>query len=84
MAGAIDMAQNLPLIMMPEGREAKIARINAGRGLTHRLIEMGFTENTVIKVLRADRGCLIVLVNGSRYALSRGIAMKIMVSETNN
>ena len=78
------MSGTLPLIMMPEGRDAKISRINAGRGLSRRLIEMGFTENTVVRILRADRGCLIVLVNGSRYALSRGIAMKIMVTEINN
>ena len=74
----------LPLIMIPEGAEAKISKINAGRGLSRRLIEMGFTENTVVKVLRSDRGCLIVLVNGARYAISKGIAMKIMVSLDNN
>jgi len=78
------MPRTLPLIMMPEGREAKITKIHAGRGLSRRLIEMGFTEDTVVRILRADRGCLIVLVNGSRYAISRGIAMKIMVTEINN
>ncbi len=75
------MPQNIPLIMMPEGSVVKISNINAGRGLTRRLIEMGFIKNANVKILRSDRGCLIVFVNGAKYALSKGIAMKIMVSE---
>lgn len=75
------MSKVLPLIMMPEGKEGRVLRINAGRGLLRRLIEMGFTENALVRVLRSDRGSLIVAVNGCRYALSKGIAMKIMVTE---
>ncbi len=70
----------LPLLMMPEGKEGKVSRINAGRGLLRRLIEMGFTENVSVKVIRSVNGSLIVGVNGCRYILSKGIAMKIMVT----
>ena len=75
------MPKTLPLIMLPEGNVAKISTINAGRGLMRRLIEMGFTKGAVVKILSSDRGCLIVLVNEGKYALSKGIAMKIMVCE---
>lgn len=73
------MSHVLPLIMLPENKEGKIFKIDAGRGLLRRLIEMGFTENTLVRVLRSDRGSLIVSLNGCKYALSKGIAMKILV-----
>ena len=75
------MLNILPLTLMPEGTEGRIIRINAGRGLARRLTEMGFTENAMVKILRSDRGCLIVTMGGCRYALSKGIAMKIMVAD---
>ena len=75
------MSNILPLIMVPEKKECKILNINAGRGLSRRLIEIGFTKNSKVKILRSDRGCLIVSLEGCKYALSKGIAMKIMVTE---
>ncbi len=74
------MSELLPLVMVPEGQECRVYNINAGRGLSRRLVEMGFVENTPIRVLSSNRGSLIVALNGGRYCLSRGIAMKIMVS----
>jgi ferrous iron transport protein A len=76
------MVEGLPLIMLPEGKEARVLGINAGRGLTRRLIEMGFTENASVTVIRSDRGRLIVSVNGCRYALGKGMAMKIRVKNS--
>ena len=68
--------------MLPEGKEGKIASINAGNKLKLRLTEMGFTENCSVKVDRADRGSLVVVTNGSKYALGKGIAMKIMITDS--
>jgi ferrous iron transport protein A len=76
------MVEGLPLIMLPEGKEAHVLGINAGRGLTRRLIEMGFTENALVQVIRSDRGRLIVSVNGCRFALGKGMAMKIRVKNS--
>ena len=78
------MLQVLPLTMMPEGTKGKVVSINAGRGLKRRLVEMGFLENTVVTVHRSDRGALMVNVNGSKYALGKGMAMKIMVIDCYN
>ncbi|MHC1625088.1 MAG: FeoA family protein [Methermicoccaceae archaeon] len=69
----------MPLIMVPEGSECTIRGINAGRKLSKRLAEMGFTENTRIQVLQSHGGPLIISLNGSRYTIGRGVAMKIMV-----
>jgi len=65
--------------MLPEGAEGHIEGINAGRGLWRRLVEMGFTENARVKVIRSQGGPLIVEVAGSRYAIGQGMAMKIMI-----
>ena len=70
----------VPLTMMQEGSEGNVSRVKAGKGLQRRLIEMGFTENARIRLLRTDRRSLIVAVNDSTYALSKGIAMKVLVS----
>ena len=46
-----------------------------------RLFGMGFCPDARVTVQCADRGSLIVSVGDARYALSRGIAMKILVGE---
>ncbi|MDO9536807.1 MAG: FeoA family protein [Thermoplasmata archaeon] len=67
---------------MREGKEGRISHIKAGRGLTRRLIEMGFVEGALVRILRADfRGPVMVIINGSKYALGRGMAMKIMIDD---
>ena len=76
------MYRAMPLIMVPEGKECRVVDIHAGRGLSRHLTEMGFTQNSPVKVLRSDGNSLIVGINGCKYALSRGIAMKILVDET--
>ena len=69
----------MPLAMLPEGGEAVIISVVAGRGLARRLYEMGFVRGERIKMLRAGPGPVLVLVKGSRVALGWGVAMKIIV-----
>jgi ferrous iron transport protein A len=76
------MAPVLPLLMIPEGKQVRVFGVNAGRGLSRRLIEMGFTKDALVEMIKSDRGSLIVDVNGCKYALSKGIAMKIMVTNS--
>jgi Fe2+ transport system protein FeoA len=42
---------------------------------------MGFCPDSRVTVRSADRGSIIVSVGDARYALSRGMAMKILVRE---
>jgi len=69
----------MPLAMLPEGGEAVIIGVVAGRGLARRLYEMGFVRGEKVKMLRAGPGPVLVLVKGSRVALGWGVAMKILV-----
>jgi len=71
----------IPLAMLPENKEATVVEINGGIGLTRRLSEMGFTYGSKVKVLHSTPpGPILVIVRGSRIALGRGAAMKIIVS----
>ena len=77
----VKMAPIMPLAMMSEGKMSKIISINAGRCLMERLRSMGFVENTLLKVKNYNMGSIVVDINGSSYALGKGMATKIMVQE---
>ncbi len=69
-----------PLAMLPQGINVKVVKIVGGKGITRRLVEMGFTPGENVKILHSDfSGPILVNVKGSRVALGRGIAMKIIV-----
>jgi len=72
----------IPLANLPEGKEAVVVAIVAGRGLARRLAEMGFTRGEKVKMLRSGPGPVLVLVKGSRIAIGWGIAMKILVRDS--
>ncbi|NMB78269.1 MAG: ferrous iron transport protein A [Methanomicrobiales archaeon] len=71
--------QAMPLSFLAAGTEAVVTDIRAGCGLHHRLAAMGILPERRLTVICTDRGSLIVSVAGTRYALSRGMAMKIFV-----
>ncbi|APH38828.1 FeoA family protein [Methanohalophilus halophilus] len=73
------MKSQMPLAMSPPGQSCRICEVCAGRGLKRRLVELGLTPNSIIQPLECRRGCLLVSINGTRYALGRGMANKIMV-----
>lgn len=73
------MTTEIPLSMLAEGEEGRIVSIRGGYGLMRRLAELGFNPDTKIKVLRASRGPVVVLLRESRIAIGRGVAMKIFV-----
>ncbi|MCR6668745.1 MAG: ferrous iron transport protein A [archaeon YNP-WB-040] len=71
----------IPLAMLQENWEAIVVGINGGMGLNRRLAELGFTNGVRVKVLHSTPpGPVLVMVRGSRIALGRGLAMKIMVN----
>ncbi|MDD3917694.1 MAG: FeoA family protein [Synergistaceae bacterium] len=73
------MEGTCPLALLAAGTEAKVTDVRAGRGMQARLLGMGFCPDARVTVQCADRGSIIVSVGDARYALSRGIAMKIFV-----
>ena len=74
-------APAMPLTMATEGQEVDLVEIRGGRGMTHRLTEMGLTPGVRMKVVAAGRaGPLIVNVKESRLMLGRGMIHRIYVT----
>ncbi|MDQ1275195.1 MAG: ferrous iron transport protein [Euryarchaeota archaeon] len=73
------MPAQMPLTMLSEGKGCRIREVRASAELKRRLIEMGFTPSSSVRLIGCERGNLLVNVNGARYALGKGMAMKIMV-----
>lgn len=69
----------MPLTMAETGKEMQIKKIN-GRDETKRFLEnLGFVVGGVIMVVSTINGNLIVKVKDSRVAVSKEMAMKIIV-----
>ncbi|MFN3332046.1 MAG: ferrous iron transport protein A [Caldilinea sp.] len=68
-----------PLTMAGQGQTLRLARITAGRKLTHRLTELGLTPGVKFEVLHDHGGPLLLAVRDSRLALGRSMASQILV-----
>jgi len=69
----------IPLALLSPGSEGTVSHINAGRGLWSKLFGMGIGVGSRIKVLANDYRGIIILVGNMKFALGRGMAMKIFV-----
>jgi len=79
----MEKGQTITLNKATAGQQARLVRIEAGRGLTHRLSELGLTPGVELTVMQADRhGPILVSVRGSRIALGRGMAHKLEIEPT--
>lgn len=69
------------LIELPEGEEGEVVLIIGGRRVIMRLCSLGITPGTKIKVLRKAPigGPLEIEVRGTKVAIGRGIASKILI-----
>jgi len=72
----------VPLTMAPPGAKLTLVGVSAGRGLAGRLMALGLVPGQQIEVLSNVRGPLMVRVKGSKIALARGMAQKVMVHRT--
>ncbi len=67
---------------VPSGQVVEIVRCDAGYGLKSRLAAMGLMAGVELKVIQNGHpGPFVVLVKGTRMALGRGMADKIVVVE---
>lgn len=73
--------QALPLSFLAPGNDVVVTDVRARHGMLNHLAAMGIFPGTRLSVVCADRGSLIVAVGDTRYALSHGMAMKILVGE---
>jgi ferrous iron transport protein A len=69
-----------PLSDIKTGRTVQLVAIEGGQNVTRRLAAMGMLPRAELEVVRNDNpGPFIVRVRGTRIALGRGVAHKIMV-----
>ncbi|HID52481.1 MAG TPA: ferrous iron transport protein A [Anaerolineae bacterium] len=71
--------QTFPLSQAASGQTVRLARIEAGKKLKHRLTELGLTPGVSLTVIQDNGGPLLVSVRDSRVALGRGMADKMFV-----
>ena len=72
----------VPLSMLQAGEKVTLATIDAGDDLRSRLAAMGMVPNTEILIVSNSRpGPFVVNVKGTRIALGRGMAHKVMVEK---
>ena len=69
-----------PLSTAPQKQALTVVKVAAGRRATHRLTEMGLTPGVEVKIVQDNGGPLILAVRGSRLAIGRGLAHKVMVN----
>ena len=74
------MATIRTLASLTKGTRARIVGINGGWGAQRRLYEMGLYPGSEIIVMEnTGIGPVIISNRNGRFAIGRGIAMKIMV-----
>lgn len=74
----------LSLADLQAGKRATVRELRAGRAVESRLASLGMTPGAALEVVQNyGRGPLIVTVRGTRIALGRGEAVKILVERSN-
>lgn len=67
---------------VPEGTRVRLASIDAAQGLAGRLAAMGLVPGVeVLVVTNRGAGPAIVEVKGTRLALGRGMALRMLVRQ---
>jgi ferrous iron transport protein A len=78
--GNVNEAHGLPLTLASEGDEVRIVALRAGKSVEKRLMSMGLTVNTIMRVVQRQAGGGVVVAHGeTRLALGAGIAHKVLV-----
>jgi len=73
----------LPLYLLRDGDRAVVVAVHGGRGMQRRLADMGLAPGAEIEVCSeaSSAGPVIVRLLGSRIAIGRGMAPRIMVRQ---
>jgi len=81
----METAPILPLVEIHTGERAIVREFRAGRAVENRLASLGLTPGAPVEMVQNyGRGPLIVRVRGTRVALGRGEAAKILVERGGN
>lgn len=71
----------VPLSMVLPGKQVRLARVGAGRGLVARLTAMGLVPGVTLRVVNnTGVGPFVAAVHNSRIVLGRGVVHRIYVT----
>ncbi|MBU5437187.1 ferrous iron transport protein A [Tissierella sp. MSJ-40] len=71
----------IPLIFLNCGEAGKVKEILGGDSIIKRLFEMGLNTGAEVRMVKNDSGPVILYTSGSKLALGRGLAQKIMIEK---
>ena len=69
----------MPLVIAPINIMLKVIKILASEKVKKHLENLGITKGSSLELLNNDGGNVILLVKGSRLALDKDLALKIVV-----
>ncbi len=69
------------LLNLAEGQVATIKGIHGGAGIKSRLASIGIYPGATVKIVKKAPGPCIIEVSGTRLAIGRGMASKILVED---
>lgn len=69
------------LSMAPSGVYFEIIKIKGNDAMKNRLANMGFVEGTIVRIVSEWCGNLIVYIKGTKYALDKSLANRMIVQE---
>lgn len=76
------IAENVSISNLGSGTRAIVRNIQGGKNIISRLSAMGLSVGSEVEVLEnRGQGPVLVRVRGTRIALGRGEALKIIVEE---
>ncbi|MCE7739595.1 MAG: FeoA domain-containing protein [Candidatus Heimdallarchaeota archaeon] len=73
----------IPLGFVSEDKKVRIVSIKGGSHLRNRINEMGLREGVDITVIKNSIGPVIIAIGQTRFALGRGISLKILTESIN-
>jgi ferrous iron transport protein A len=75
----MSLNSRIPLALAKEGSTGVVVDIIGGRGAMSKLLALGIVPGKRIKVLGNRGGAILVAINGSKFVMGRGLAMKVMI-----
>ncbi len=74
-----EQPQLSPLSTMKSGEEGIVKQVTGGMGFIKKLINIGIRSGSRIKVINASGGPMIVSSEGTKAAIGKGAASKILI-----
>lgn len=72
---------SMPLVLASPGERLRIERLVGGQEAKRHLEELGLNLGAEVEVISANGGPMVLAVKGTRLALGRGVAQKVMVTQ---